>query len=191
MDCVRLHLGCGKRELKGFIHLDIADYPHIDYKHDTRTLPMFADDSVDLIYASHILEYYDRIEVKSVLSEWKRVLKVDGILRIAVPDFAALVQVYRKYDKLDLILGPLFGYWPVPGSNSVIYHKTVYDYSSLKDLLEICGFGNIKKWEWREFFSGELEGYDDYSQAYIPHMRKEDGLLISLNVEASKTCPTR
>ena len=28
--------------------------------------------------------------------------------------------------------------------------------------------------------------YDDYSQAYVPHMDKENGLLISLNVEATK-----
>ena len=28
--------------------------------------------------------------------------------------------------------------------------------------------------------------YDDYSQAYIPHMDKERGILISLNVEATR-----
>ncbi|RPJ57790.1 MAG: methyltransferase, partial [Dehalococcoidia bacterium] len=26
----------------------------------------------------------------------------------------------------------------------------------------------------------------DYSQAYIPHMDKENGILISLNVEATR-----
>ncbi|GAG94071.1 unnamed protein product, partial [marine sediment metagenome] len=30
------------------------------------------------------------------------------------------------------------------------------------------------------------KGYDDCSQSYIPHMDKEHGLLISLNVEAEK-----
>ena len=186
MESVRLHLGCGKRVIKGYIHIDIADYPHIDYEHDTSKLPMFAESSVDLIYASHLLEYYDRLSVKEVLNEWMRVLKVGGILRIAVPDFETLVQVYIKYKNLDLILGPLFGRWQNPGSNSVIYHKTVYDFPSLKDLLESSGFKNIRKWNWREVFSNELEGFDDYSQAYIPHMQKENGLLISLNVEAEK-----
>ena len=28
--------------------------------------------------------------------------------------------------------------------------------------------------------------YDDYSQAYIPHMQKDTGLMMSLNVEAIK-----
>jgi hypothetical protein len=35
-------------------------------------------------------------------------------------------------------------------------------------------------------FRGELAGFDDYSQAYIPHMDKEGGRLISLNLEAEK-----
>jgi predicted SAM-dependent methyltransferase len=29
---IKLHLGCGKRYIPGFIHIDLADYPHIDYK---------------------------------------------------------------------------------------------------------------------------------------------------------------
>lgn len=94
---IKLHLGCGKRYLPGYIHIDLADYPHIDYKHDIKTLPMFEDCSVDLIYASHVIEYFDRIEVITVLKEWYRVLKEGGILRIAVPDFEALVQVYMVY----------------------------------------------------------------------------------------------
>jgi len=186
MNKVMLHLGCGKRYLPNYIHIDLADYPHIDYKHDIRTLPMFKDLSVDLIYASHVIEYFDRVEVIEVLKEWYRVLKYGGILRLAVPDFEALVQVYLKYKDLNLILGPLYGRWEIPGTNKIIYHKTVYDFISLKEILEKVGFKNVKRWDWQEVFVGEYKGYDDYSQAYIPHMDKENGILISLNVEAEK-----
>lgn len=73
-----------------------------------------------------------------------------------------------------------------PGNQYYVYHKTAYDFPSLKKLLEEVGFKNIRKWNWREVFTAEHQGYDDYSQAYIPHMDKEHGILISLNVEAEK-----
>lgn len=186
MDKKRVHLGCGKRCLKGYIHVDLADFPHIDHRHDIKTLPMFDDGSIDLMYASHVLEYFDRIEVIDVLKEWRRVLKTSGVLRLAVPDFEALLEVYSKFRGLNKIVGPLYGRWQIPGSDRVLYHKTVYDFTTLKDLLESSGFQDVKRWDWREVFVDEHEGYDDHSQAYIPHMDKGNGLLISLNVEAVK-----
>jgi len=72
---VNVHLGCGKRYIPGFIHIDLADYPHIDYKSDVSDLPMFEDSSVDLIYACHVLEHFKQYEIEGVLTEWYRVLK--------------------------------------------------------------------------------------------------------------------
>lgn len=192
---MKLHLGCGKRKLAGYTHIDLADYPHIDYKHDIHTLPMIADGSVDLIYASHVLEYFDRccerdgkIEVFEVLKEWRRVLAPGGILRLAVPDFDKLVEVYHYYRNLNQgggVLGPIFGHWPIPGTDVTVYHKTVYDFNALSEVLTKAGFSNIKCWDWRKVFIDENAGFDDYSQAYYP-FDKESGILTSLNLEATK-----
>ena len=180
---MKLHLGCGKRFIPGFVHVDLADFPHIDHRHDISTLPMFEDDSTDLIYSSHTIEYFDKEEVIKVLTEWRRVLKDGGILRVAVPDFSALVEIYNKYKKLDLILGPLYGKMGVQGDTNQIYHRTVYDFPSLKKVLKEAGFKEARPYDWRQTVHKD---YDDYSQAYIPHMDKKNGLLISLNVEAKK-----
>ena len=185
MEPVRLHLGCGKRKLKGYIHVDHGKFPHLDYNQDIRFLPMFKDNSVDLIYASHVLEYFDRVEVLAVLKEWKRVLKKGGILRLAVPDYEALIKVYRKTKDLNKVLGPLFGRWAIAKTKFIIYHKTVYDFASLNGILLQSGFNKVRRWDWRKVFVKELQGYDDYSQAYFPHMDQK-GILISLNVEAQK-----
>ena len=182
---VKLHIGCGKRYLKGYVHIDINEFEHIDYRSNGRTLPMFQDNSVNLIYASHMLEYFDRLEVVDVLKEWHRVLKKGGTLRLAVPDFEALVKVYLKTKNLQLILGPMYGRWPLT-DDTIIYHKTIYDFTSLDNVLSSVGFHNTHIWQWQDVFTGELEGYDDYSQAYFPHMDKKQGTLISLNVEAEK-----
>lgn len=184
---MKLHLGGGKRYIPGFIHIDIDKYPHIDYIHDIGTLPMIKNNSVELIYFCHGLEYFDRVEVKRVLKEWKRVLKKRGILRLAVPDFEVLVKVYKKYKDLNKIEGPLYGRWQVTTKSKknpqIIYHKTVYDFGSLKNVLENAGFYNIKRYDWKKTIHKD---YDDYSQAYIPHMDKKRGMLISLNIEATK-----
>ena len=106
---MQIHLGCWHRHIPGFVHVDLCDMPHVDYKANIGDLSMFGDGSASLIYSSHSLEYFDRAQAKDVLSEWYRVLAPRGILRVAVPDFDALVKVYEVSDKLDTILGPLFG----------------------------------------------------------------------------------
>ncbi len=50
-------------------------------------------------------------------------------------------------------------------------------------LLTKTQFYDIQEWDWRSVEHGKI---DDYSQAYLPHMDKENGTLISLNVECVK-----
>jgi len=178
---MKLNLGCGWRDFgPDWIHIDGGDYPHLHSK-DIVSLP-FKDNSADVIYSSHVIEYFNRTEIKDVLKEWHRVLKPAGILRLAVPDFQAMAHLYveGKYP-LDQFLGPLYGMMPM--SEETIYHRTTYDFDSLKSVLEASGFDNIGKYDWRETEHAE---YDDHSQAYLPHLDKEYGTLISLNVEATK-----
>ena len=178
----KLHLGGGKRFIPGFVHIDLADFPHIDHRHDVRSLPMIADGSAELIYACHVLEYFDWVEVLGVLTEWKRVLAPNGVLRLAVPDFEALAEVYARGRDLGKIIGPLYGRWQIPGSTT-IYHHTVYDFATLKASLECAGLTDVRRYDWRETIHKD---YDDYSQAYLPHLDMAHGTLISLNVEATK-----
>lgn len=181
---MKLHLGCGKRHILGddWIHVDLANFPHIDYQHDIRTLPMFADNSIDLVYACHVLEYFDRQEAIEALREWRRVLRPDGVLRLSVPDFTALCGLYAATGDLSKVIGPLYGRMEI-ADDVLIYHRTVYDRETLSDLLWKVGFVLIRPWNWRETEHAEV---DDFSQAYYPHMDKEHGLMISLNLEAVK-----
>ena len=184
-ELLKLHLGCWKRNIPGFTNVDLCDLPHIHYKKNVDDLSIFKNNSASLIYASHVFEYFDGQEAKSVLKEWYRVLASGGTLRIAVPDFAKLILIYKKYKNLDKILGPLYGKMEIDTQKrkKVLYHKTVYDFESLKAILESVGFKKIRRYDWRETIH---KNYDDHSQAYIPHMDKEHGFLISLNVEADK-----
>ena len=178
---IKINLGCGWRNFgKDWIHIDGGNYPHLDSK-DIINLP-YKDNSIDLIYASHVIEYFDREEIPNILNKWKSKLKPGGTLRLAVPNFHTRAKLYIE-DKISLnnFLGPLYGKMKM--DNSIIYHKTTYDYKELKDILDKCGFININYYDWR---NTEHSNFDDHSQAYIPHMDKENGTLISLNIEAVK-----
>ena len=83
---IKLHLGCGWRNFgTDWIHIDGGDYDHLDYS-DILHLP-FSDNTVDVIYASHVLEYFDREESTFLLKEWCRVLKPKGIFKGSSPRF--------------------------------------------------------------------------------------------------------
>lgn len=176
---MKLHLGCGKRHIPGFVHIDAIDYPHVDHVATIDNMSFIGDASVDLIYNCHVLEHFKRRDVGRVLKEWHRILKPGGTLRIAVPDFAQLCEVYRKFDRLDLVIGPLFG------RQDYLYniHYNAFDFSALAQQLQEAGFVNVRRYDWRET---EHAAIDDFSQAYIPHMDKENGILVSLNVECDK-----
>lgn len=176
---INLHLGCGKIYIPGFIHVDTRKFSHVDHVTSAENLHMFQDNSVDLVYACHILEHFHRDKTAGVLQEWNRVLRPGGILRVAVPNFAALSAVYQQTGDLNLILGPLVG------KQDYMYntHYRVFDFKSLSELLLASGFTSVNTYDWKQTIHKD---YDDYSQAYIPHMDKDNGTLISLNVEAVK-----
>jgi len=183
---MNLHLGCGDRFLPGYVHVDINNSEHIDYCHTIETLPMIESDSVSIIYSCGALVYFDRFQIPGVLTEWKRVLKSGGTLRLSVPDFESIVSVYSTTGDLNHqgILGPIFGRWKiiVDGENKYIYQKTTYDFKSMSETLYECGFTHVSRYRWQDVMP---EDYDDYSMAYIPHM-DSTGRLISLNIEATK-----
>ncbi len=178
---IKINMGCGSRDFgSDWVNIDGGNYPHIQFNDITKLC--FKNNTVDLIYSSHVIEYFDRLEIISILKEWKRVLKLGGILRLAVPDFLQMIRGYMFHAyPLDAFLGPLYGKMNMAGE--WIYHKTVYDFESLNKLLTTIGFKNVHTYDWRKTEHGQ---FDDCSQAYLPHMEKETGLLISLNVECYK-----
>lgn len=64
-------------------YTQLGKYP-VQLGGNADNLYWFADNSLDFIYSSHLLEDFD--DTKSVLKEWMRVLKVGGRLIIYCPD---------------------------------------------------------------------------------------------------------
>jgi len=183
---MKLNLGCWKRDIPGFTNVDITDYEHIHHKRSVDDLSCFDNESAELIYASHVLEYFKDEEAPKVLTEWHRVLQAGGTLRLAVPDFNGMVKAYNKYQDLNLFKGTIFGLMDIKdkdGKIKTVSHKTIYDFKTLKNLLESVGFGNVRLYDWQETIHKD---YPDHSAAYVPSRDYKNGILVSLNVEADK-----
>lgn len=180
---LRLHLGCGRNILPGYENVDLYPYPGVDRACDARELP-YADNSVDFIYSCALIEEFGRWEWVDVLKHWWAKLKPGGVLRLSTSDFEAVCEWYTEHRSMDHLLGLVVGGQLEPYSR----HGMVFDYPSLKQGLLKAGFVNVHRYDWRETDVGQ-QGIDDYSQAYLPHMDKEHGKLMALNVEATKPLP--
>jgi SAM-dependent methyltransferase len=174
---MKIHLGCGNKFIPGFVHIDAIPFDHVQHVSSVENLNFIASNTVDLIYTCHVLEHFRNVQVPDVLGEWQRVLRPGGILRLAVPDFSSICRLYSQTQDLSLCLGPLYG------RQDYLYnfHYTAFDFSTLETLLIQAGFANVHRYDWRET---EHSHIFDYSQAYRPHLDFENGILMSLNVEA-------
>lgn len=176
---MKLHLGSGSRHINGYLNIDIRQLDGVDIVDDIKTLKSYKPYSIEVIYASHVLEHIGRYEYMNVLARWYEILEPNGILRISVPDFEKLFLYYEKFKDLKKILGFIYG-----GQNyEYNYHYCGWDFNSLHDDLIKVGFSKIYRYDWRTIEHSDI---DDYSQCYLPHLDKDNGMLMSLNVEAIK-----
>lgn len=58
---MKLHIGCGEKNLPGWKHFDVRKIDeHIDYVGNADDLSIFSDNSIDEIYACHLLEHFGK-----------------------------------------------------------------------------------------------------------------------------------
>lgn len=89
-----LNLGCGRRFHPDWTNINFTSTGLGVIAHNlTQSIP-FPDGSQDVVYHSHILEHFSKSHAPTFLKECLRVLKPDGIIRIAIPD---LEQIIRSY----------------------------------------------------------------------------------------------
>jgi predicted SAM-dependent methyltransferase len=174
---IKLHLGCGKIRLPGYINVDIMSRPSVDVIADLRKLP-WADASVDHVYSCAAIEHFGRREWIGVLAEWARVLKPGGSIKVSTADFEAAITQYLEKKNLEELLGLMIG----GQKDDYDWHGMIFDFATFRAGLEQAGFRDVRRYDWRQADVGRA-GIDDFSQAYLPHMDKENGRLMMLNVE--------
>jgi predicted SAM-dependent methyltransferase len=67
----------------------------IKFADATRNIPL-PSESVDVVYSGYMLEHLDRIDAVLFLNEAFRILRVGGIIRLAVPDISIAIDEYVR-----------------------------------------------------------------------------------------------
>jgi predicted SAM-dependent methyltransferase len=172
-----VHIGCGDVNSPEFVNVDAQPYPHVHYvRNDITDLSMFADASVDLVYMCHVLEHVHRKEIFDVLSEFRRVLKPRGVLRISVPDFDRLIAMYEDIGRdPEGIMAPLLG----SHANEYDVHYWIFTQRSLSAILLKAGFSGVRQWDPRHC---DHHSFEDWASRNFERDGKQ--FSISLNIEA-------
>jgi len=180
-----LNIGCGRNIHENFVNLDYHWQPGIDLCWDvTKGLPL-KDASLKGIFIEHCLEHLAFDAIDLVFSEFWRVLKPEGVLRIVVPDGELYLTRYteivrrQSFDELPYASGDRQGvlYSPIMSVNRLFYecdHRFIYDFHVLQLLLTNKGFAQINKASFRQGLDPQLL------------IDAESRIAESLYVEASK-----
>ena len=163
----RLHFGCGRRRIPGWLNVDVAG-SEFDVDLAAGRLP-WSDDSFDAAVSQHVIEHLDlSSELVPLLRELRRVLRPGGEIWLSCPDLEKLCRAYVDGRLPDLIQEReersrrlWAGDWtldretglgqtpPVQMINSVFYqdgeHRNLFDFELLKWTLEQAGFSAVRR----------------------------------------------
>jgi predicted SAM-dependent methyltransferase len=155
---LKLHIGCGKGLLDGWVNIDV--YPAPLAMNVLWGLP-FADGSARCVFVSHLLEhlFYPR-DVQPFLKEVRRVLAPGGVLRVVVPDIEQCIKAYANNDRSFFAsrretwawwpenptrLEDFLGYAGAGAEPAWLFesHKYGYDFETLSKVLTEAGFRSV------------------------------------------------
>jgi len=163
----KLHVGCGKVILKDWLNIfyeNYEEYGRIKNNQGRAVLNYnlshqwpFPDHSISFIAGSHFIEHLDLNKGIEFLKKGYRVLKKGGVIHLSCPDLELYAHHYVKNNK-KFFEHELIREWCTfqnaitPGEvfiakayDSGGAHQWFYDFESLKHILELVGFEQIKR----------------------------------------------
>ncbi len=116
---INLNLGAGSNRKKDYLSVDYYSKARPDLVHDLRAPLPYEDETVDNIYASHVIEHFDRAEWEWVRKDWIRVVKPGGTITIRCPDILKSAQKLLDDPTAPMNLYRIYGLQNTPGE----FHK--------------------------------------------------------------------
>jgi predicted SAM-dependent methyltransferase len=171
----RLNWGSGTEPPADWINCDIKEAPGVDISCDIREGLPLEDACIDYAASIHALPELAHPDVEPALIELRRVLKPDGVLRLALPDLERAMEAYREGDA---------GYFLIPddkarslGGKLIVqmtwygYSKSMYTFDFTEELLYRAGFRRVVRCRYQETASG-------YPEITVLDNRERESLFV-------------
>jgi predicted SAM-dependent methyltransferase len=171
---MKLYIGSRDYKPEGYLTVDIDPGNRPDIVADATNLTTIASNSVDEVIASHVLEHIPYPRSFAALGEWARVLKVGGVLKVAVPDLKLLCSMVMRGLNLYQAVGLMYGAGRV--DNVYEAHQWGYTREMLLEMFAVLGFAEFSDWS---------SPVHDASNGWM-WADSDDRLGISLNLAGTK-----
>jgi len=170
---IKLELGAGDRSMEGWISVDMCDNCALNLDL-TAPIP-FPDNSVSMIYSSHVLEHFTYSELIKLIGECLRVLKPGGVFSASVPHARIYLNAYHDPDKFNP--ETYCRYKAAYNYNSKIdyvnymaymdgHHKYMFDEENIIVILKKAGFKHVMLRDFDKTLDLEVRNYQSiYVQA--------------------------
>lgn len=134
---IRINLGSGRHSWPNATNVDVD--PRADLISPVGKLEAFKDGEVDEIYAIHLFEHLNRLEIESVIGEWRRVLKPGGKLILELPCLEKIAKmIVEGVEQVELTLFGIFG--DTRDASPYMRHQWCYTSKELARIFEGSGF---------------------------------------------------
>ncbi|HSF39825.1 MAG TPA: methyltransferase domain-containing protein [Thermoanaerobaculia bacterium] len=179
---LRLHVGCGRARMEGWVNIDVQALPGVDVVADVTKGLDFPEGQAEAVFAEHFLEHLPIADALAFLRESHRVLAPGSWVRLSTPN---LDWVWATHYKLEeepagkrsaaIALNRAFHGWR---------HQFLWNREMLEEALLASGFDEVR---WCRYGESELalfrgiERHETYADA--------PGLAHVLIVEARKGAP--
>lgn len=169
----KLNLGCGGNLLAGWENHDMD----LDI---TKPLP-FQNDSIDFVFAEHVVEHTDSPTALRFFDECYRILKKGGVARIAVPSVSRIsLRADQQY--LDWLEGSGFGEPTMRSAlrNIVLNHghKSCWSEEILDALLYAAGFDRVESHFVGHSNHHELNGIEGHGKVIGNHNNEIETIVM-------------
>ncbi|MGA1791377.1 MAG: glycosyltransferase [bacterium] len=175
---IRLHVGCGDRNLDGFINIDISGKPQ--KKLDVRKGLPYRNNCVDYIFSEHFIEHLSREESIRFLEECYRVLKPGGVCRVATPDLDEVIKSYSQDQWARKEWISRFGYGWIPNKCLMLNvglrhwgHQHIYNEEDLKMIGNLAGFIIAQRCDVGQSLFEPLKGLEGRADSFVMEFIKE------------------
>ena len=169
---MKIYLGSRDVKPKGYKTVDISPNCNPDIVADITNMPQIADESCSEVVASHVLEHLAWPESFKALTEMTRILKIGGVIKIAVPDMRLLSEIIKSGSSSFFAAGMIFG---AGSTNYFDQHHYGFTAEMLIQILSALGFSDFDWWK-----STLPEG----ANGWMYHGSEK--IAVSLNIQATK-----